>query len=374
MNDESYTLRARRVAAMVPGREIIPDGAVVVRQGRVAAAGTWSEVKRDCPPDVRDLGEATLLPGLINAHTHLELSHLCLPPFQGRGYLAWVRWLLALPLAQSDAATIAGATAQLTACGTAGMADIATRCPELTAQGLERAGLEYVVQFERFGYRGDAPLPDIAPGRLSLAGHALYSTDPKSLRAAKVWDREHAMAFSIHLAEHEGEVELLATGTGDFAALLRQRILPPDFSPPGVSPVAWADALGLLDERTLAVHAVKVTPEDIAVLKSRGVTACLCPRSNAVIGVGRAPARALLDAGVPCCLGTDSLASAPDLNLWEELTALLAFCPLRLSEAAALLTTAAARVLGFASLGHLGPGAAARFALLPSGLEEPLGD
>jgi len=374
MQNDAYTLRARRVAAMLPGQDIIEDGAVVVRQGRVAEAGSWKRLRAASPDAVRDLGEVTLLPGLVNAHAHLELSHLGLPAVQGQGYLAWVRWLISQPVADLDAKALAQAVSQLSAWGTAAVADITSRNAAQVADSLETAGIRYVMQFERFGYQPDAPLPDIALEHLSLAGHALYSTSPESLCAAKQWDDARGRVFSIHLAEHAGEVELLANGTGDFADFMHLRILPRDFAPPGLTPVGWADALGLLDPRTLAVHAVHVSQADIDILKVQGVTVCLCPRSNAIIGVGRAPARAYLDAGIPCCLGTDSLASAPDLNLFEELRALLAHTGLSLVEAVRLVSANAASLFGFSCLGNLAPGAAARFAVLPPDLESALDD
>ena len=353
---------------------MLRDGAVAVHQGRIVAVGTWREIKALSSAEVRDLGEVTLLPGLVNAHTHLELSHLGLPPTRGAGYLEWVRWLIAQPVADANLSSLAAAAAQLTACSTAAVADITSRHPMFVAASLDAQGIDYLIQFERFGYQGDAPLPDISSDKLSLAGHALYSTSPESLQAAKQWDTAHARPFSIHLAEHPGEVELLATGSGDFADFMRQRILSADFTPPGLSPVAWADALGLLDEHTLAVHAVHVSREDAATLARRGVTACLCPRSNEIIGSGRANPRMLLDAGVPCCLGTDSLTSVPDLNLWEELRALLAFTALSEREALSLVTSAPARALGFDHLGRFFPGASPRFALLPPDLEAALRD
>jgi len=374
---ETYTLRARRVAAMLPDREIIGDGAIVVRGGLVAEAGSFRELKSRCPAPVRDLGEATLLPGLINSHTHLELSHLGLPPTLGQGFLAWLRWLLAQPVSDVNEASLDKAAGQLTACATAAAADIGNRSPGLVARCVTRHGIEILTQFEQFGFGKDMSLPElpsIPPDRLALAGHALYSTSPEILRQAKSWDQERDRTFSIHLAEHEGEVELLADGHGDFADFLRSRILPKDFAPPGLSPVAYADTLNLLDHKTLAVHGVHVSKADIGILASRGTAVCLCPRSNRVIGVGRAPARAYLDAGVPVCLGTDSLASTPDLDLWEELRALLGFTSLTLCEAARMLATAPARLFGFAGLGDLRPGKLARTAVLPSQLEPLLGD
>ena len=377
------TFRARRVAAMLPGREIIHDGAVIVRDGLVAEAGAFRELANRCPAPVRDLGETTVLPGLINSHTHLELSHLGLPPVLGRGFLAWVRWLLAQPVSAVDEASLDKAARQLTGCDTAAVADIGSRNVGLAAKHMSLHGIDVLTLFERFGFGPEALLPEFGdilpdwsgqPDRLALAGHALYSTSSEALRRAKDCDRRRGRAFSIHLAEHAGEVELLADGRGDFADFLRSRILPRDFTPPGLSPVAYADSLGLLDHKTLAVHGVQVSKADIAILASRGTAVCLCPRSNQIIGVGAAPVRAYLDAGVPLCLGTDSLASTPNLDLWEELRALLYQTELTLCRAARMLTAVPAHCFGFTRLGSFAPGKLARMAVLPSDLESLLGD
>ena len=378
---QTLLLRARRVAAMSPDQAVLHDGAVLVRNGRIAAAGPWPHLKGQTGA-VRDMGEVTLGPGLINAHTHLEFSHLGLPPETGQGYTAWVRWLLAQPVDGLTGDALARAAGQLAACGTAAVGDIGSRNPALVARAMEAAAIELVTQYEYFGFTPRTDIPQIAgvaPERLALAGHALYSTHPDTLRMAKAWDTARGRCFSIHLAEHEGEVELLADGTGAFAQLLRQRVLPPDYAPPGLSPVAWASALGLLDNRTLAVHCVKASRRDIALLKHSGASVCLCPRSNAVIGVGRAPAGAILEAGIPCCLGTDSLASVADLDLWNELRALLQMldAPLGLEAALALVTRNPAAVLGLAGLaglGSLAPGASARFSTLQPDIEALLDD
>ncbi|GFK95338.1 Aminodeoxyfutalosine deaminase [Fundidesulfovibrio magnetotacticus] len=369
-----YALRARLVASPAPGRGFVGDGAVIVNGARVEACGPWRELRAQAPRDVRDLGDAPLLPATVNAHTHLELSHLGLPPFRARGFLEWVRWLIAQPLNDASDQDLDRACAALAASGTAAAADIATRRPLDTHRALVRAGLAHVVQFERFGCQEEPPLPPVPAPHLALAGHALGSTCPEFLQRAHAWDKARGRAFSLHLAEHEGETDLLAGGDGPYARFMRERVLPEGFEAPRTSPTARARDLGVLDASTLAVHCVHLSGEDIALLRASGATACLCPRSNAVIGVGRAPARALLDAGVPCCLGTDSLASSPDLDLYAELRALLEFTPLSAPEALALLAGNAARVLGFADLGTLAPGALAAFSRMPSDILEALGD
>jgi cytosine/adenosine deaminase-related metal-dependent hydrolase len=205
---------------------------------------------------------------------------------------------------------------------------------------------------------------------VTASGHALYSTSPDTLRRAMALCRNRAAPFCLHLAEHPGEVELLATGSGEFAELLRGRLLPKDWKAPGRSPVAEAQAQGLLGPGALAVHAVHLTPRDRAILAATDTTVCLCPRSNARIGVGTADAAALLAAGVRLTLGTDSLASNDDLDLWNEVRALFAHQPDLPGQAIlAALTTVPARLLGrTADLGRLVPGALAGVAVIPPDL------
>ena len=378
---------ARRALTMVPGAAPLSDAAVIARGHEILAVGPRRAVLKGFSGTVVDHGPATLVPGLVNAHCHLELSHLrgAIPP--GLGFTGWVRRLLSLPMAGFDEAAVAAAAREMSGSGTCAVADIATRHPGETFRALGREGLAGTVFFEAFGYAPPAgPEPEWPAGirdlagvpehadapDISLAGHALYSTHPDRLRAAKAWTARHSRPFSLHLAEHEGEVALLADGTGDFAELLRKRVLPADYRPPGRSPVAQADALGLLDARTLAVHVVHVTAADIRMLCERGCAVCLCPRSNAFIGVGRAPWEKLAAAGVRLCLGTDSPASNTDLDLWNEVRYLLDHWErFSLSAALAALTTNPARVLGREkTMGMLAPGMRSGVTLLPGDLDD----
>ncbi|MDY7000897.1 MAG: amidohydrolase family protein [Thermodesulfobacteriota bacterium] len=325
----------------------------------------------------------TIAPGLINSHNHLELSGARGRTAEGRGFEAWVRSLLPLLQESLDQDALDAAIAELSDCGTVFVGDITSRNPGPVTKGLDRAGLGYVLFVEFFGYaKGkdnglDWPgcvreLPrNVWENHVTAAGHALYSTSPKTLQAAHAWCARRDRAFTLHLAEHPGEVELLTTGKGAFAEILAERVLPKDFTPPGMTPVAYADALNLLDDRTLAVHCVQLNDSDIKTLRTRRVNVCLCPRSNAFIGVGRAPWERLAHAGINLCLGTDSLGSNHDLNLWNE-----AECVLRgfkgalsLTDVLAWMTVNPAKALGLdQALGALTPGRRARYSVMPDAL------
>lgn len=136
--------------------------------------------------------------------------------------------------------------------------------------------------------------------------------------------------------------------------------------------MAYADRLGLLDQRTLAVHCVHITSQDIEILRQRKVHVCLCPRSNAYIHCGRPPAEELSAAGVPLCLGTDGLSSNYDLNLWHEAGHLASMWRgnLSLTELISLITINPAQALGLEQrMGSLQPGKLDRFSLVPKELE-----
>jgi len=379
-------LRCGRLLSMAPGRPVIDDGCVLIDRATqtVAAVGRYRDLVADLDGACKDLGAHTVAPGLVNCHTHLELSHMRGRLPQGQGFEAWVKQMLALPLGNIESEFLAQTLADCRAQGTAFVADITSRRPLDVAAACGQAGLEFLLFGEPLGFGRDgagppdiwpAPVAALAPSfieaHVAAAGHGLYSTHPATLQAGKAWDRARNRPYSIHLAEHVGEVELLATGRGSFAELLRGRILPKEFAAPSLSPVAYADKLGLLDERTLAVHCVHVDNADIALLHARGVNVCLCPRSNLYIGVGRAPVEKFWAAGLNLCLATDSLASNQDLDLWNELRFFLENSATRctLAEALALVTVNPAQALGIdTAFGTLEPGKRAAVSIVPPNL------
>ena len=376
------TIRAARIHTMGHSREsgapVLENGALVVRDDRIAAVGRFSDIRREWPGPVEDLGDVALAPGVINAHCHLELVHGKARTREGQGFMPWVASLLPLLAQPPDKDAMVRAAREMRALGTAHLCDIATRQPEMTAEAMDAAGLSYHLFRECIGFSSpctsESPLsPAIDLSRTALAGHALYSTSPKTLRAAKGWDTAHGLPFSIHLAEHQGEVEMLSSGTGVWATFLKDKLVPGDYQPPGASPVVYADSLGLLDHRTLAVHCVHLTDNDIDILTRRESGVCLCPRSNEYIGVGRAPWEKLMASGATLCLGTDSLASNWDLDVWNEVRFLLESAGFRITlpEILAWLTTNPAKVLGLENhLGALTPGHLARWSTVPKDIEE----
>jgi cytosine/adenosine deaminase-related metal-dependent hydrolase len=187
-------------------------------------------------------------------------------------------------------------------------------------------------------------------------------------------ERDPFAPCSVHLAESAEEVQFIQEGTGPWRELLEEMgAWNSAWMVPGVSPVQYLDETGFLTSHVLAVHGVQMTAADLSRLAARGATLVTCPRSNGRTGAGAPPLEAFYNAGVRVAVGTDSLASAPDLNVFAELAAMHALAPS--VPAASLLASATregARALGFAEYGTIEPGKLARLLTVdvPPGIDD----
>jgi cytosine/adenosine deaminase-related metal-dependent hydrolase len=370
---------------------------MAVENGRIVAVGRRASVLHAAGSgaDVRDLGDVVLLPGLVNAHTHLELSWLRSSLAPG-DYMTWLRALAERREQEDEATAMKAAEAavdELLARGTVAVGDVSNGV--WIASVLAGSSLRGIVFHEMFGFpaalaerllaeaagRLDAIEDELAraPGRLRmvLTPHAPHSTSGPLLKALAGRAGATQDPLSIHVAESEAEVQFLHDGSGPFREfLIERRAWDESWTPPGHSPVEHLDRLGVLTPRTLAVHCVHLGAQDLSKLQARGVTVVTCPRSNQRLGVGRAPVPRMLSVGIPVALGTDSLASAPDADLFAEMAALRHEHPV-LSPAAVLrmATLNGARALGLAGeLGTLETGklAASVVVPLPTPEDDPL--
>src|SRR4029079_1677000 len=159
------------------------------------------------------------------------------------------------------------------------------------------------------------------------------------------------------------QVCVMQSGSGPWRAMLEELgSWDPAWVPPGGSPVDFLDSSGFLNGRLLAVHGVQMTPKDLERLAAHGATVVTCPRSNGHTGAGAPPIEDFYSAGVRVAVGTDSLASAPDLSVFAELATRRALAPsVPATKLLASATLEGARALGFdADYGTIEPGKSAR--------------
>lgn len=357
------------------------DFALIHDGNRILETGTWSALKDNFSGEVENLGNVTIVPGLINAHVHLELSHLKDKTVQGQGFTKWIKSLLSNPLYDLDTEAVRNAVQEMRIGGTAFCVDISTRNCTQVATIMDELSMGFYGCCEAIGIQIPKqgakffPQKEFQYGRAAGSGHSLYSTGPELLQAVKKANNAAERPYPIHLAENEEEDEIVAHGTGEFAEMLKGAGLLADCGNKGLSPVEYADSLGLLDESTLAVHCVRVAENDINTLLDRKVNVCLCPRSNTYIGEGRAPWEKILKSGINTCLGTDSIASNYDLSMWNELEYLLKNINISMSttDALALVTTNSAKALKIDdSYGSLEKGKRAVYATVPAHLVDLL--
>ncbi|WP_459857402.1 amidohydrolase family protein [Humidesulfovibrio idahonensis] len=373
---------------MIPGQPMLADAAVVVDGMEILDVGGYADMKRAHSGPVRDLGDVILAPATFNSHVHLEMCHLLGVTTSGQGFVPWVKSLVAQPLYALDVARVRSELLRMEQRGVGFVADISTHNAAAVGEILSGSGLGFVSFNEVIGREVPTDPAQLLPrvnavdecgrGVMSVAGHALYSTGGDLLRAAKAAAQERGLPYSLHLAEHSDEDSILLTGQSEFLDLLKSRGVISGYEAPGKLPAPLAAELELLDADTLCVHCVTLSDADVVLVAKSGATVCLCPRSNEYIGVGTAPLRKYLGAGVNVCLGTDGLCSNNDLDPYGEVAWLLAHDQdLSLVEALAFITVNPARYFGrsvpqAARLGSLAPGKLARFSVVPPAIVDIL--
>ena len=345
---------------------------VTTRDGRIAEISPKKPVGAVC----HDLGRGLLMPGLVNAHTHVELSFLAgLVPPSG-DFVGWMESLVALrPDHDKDAAKNAarGAALSMAEKGVALVGDITNTGRARPA--LQEAGLSVVSYFEALGpVRAEPPAEALhwRDGLLdasAIAAHAPYSIPNSRMRS--LGQRARLLPFCIHLAESRAEMEFFS-GNGlqgrRMELFLEDRgLAKKDLGELAATPVAHLLGLGVLGPRTLAVHGAQLAGADLELFALSGASLCVCPRSNLGLAGKIAPVAGLAALGVNLALGTDSLASAPDLDLWAEMALLRRLEPgLAPETVLAMATLGGARALGLDDyFGSIEPGKCARMAFAP---------
>ena len=357
-------MRSRRLAARwlipVEGPPIEHGALLIDSVGRIVDIGPDANVPRPTDTPAEKFDDAVILPGLINTHTHLELTG-----FEGRvsepDFSSWIRRLRELKGTRGSAEYAEAARRGLEACFAGGVTTIAdTGDSGAVIEVLARAGASGVVYQEVFG-------PDPAQAEDSLAGlkakveqarpfatervrigvspHAAYTVSGKLFQSVAKWAREEQLPLAVHVAESVAESELLLNGSGPFADMWRARGMPLPASA-GRTPIGWLDEHHVLGDRTLCIHAVQLNAEDIARLSRSGAGVAHCPLSNRAHGHGAAPLTELIARGIPVGLGTDSVVSVGRLDLLAEARAAASLAPgLTAHQLIELCTLAGARAL-----------------------------
>lgn len=320
---------------------LLVGGALLDVDGRIAEVGTLDEVRRGNDQiRVVDFGDAILLPSLVNAHTHLELSDY--PRWVGQSgefstpenFVDWILQVIQIKHKvphENYLPSLAHGIVLSLAAGTGAVGDIVSHLPARKAyQGSSLRGRIYLEtlghspNFVRQSMQAiDEALDDKPIGmmELGLSPHSPYTISGEYLAQIYAKCAKEGLHCATHVAESTDEVDFLQRHEGDIGSKLYpfvgwQKQLG---KPPGQRPVDYLQAHGGLLPNNLLVHGVQLNQAEIDKVAAAGCSVALCPRSNARLDVGIAPVKELLGAGITLALGTDSLASCDSLSIWDEM-------------------------------------------------------
>jgi 5-methylthioadenosine/S-adenosylhomocysteine deaminase len=318
------------ILTMERGATPLVDGAIVINRGTIIAVGTSSRLLHKYSGHaVRKFNNAVLMPGLINVHTHLELPPL-LKSIRAKAFPDWVINLIKAKRSLRDKDYCAAATRNVRSIiesGTTCVGEICTHgaSPAILKRSQLRARIFHeIIDMSQNGSGlltriKSVLLRETACIKMGISPHAPYTVSSAVLRSINKLARMKNLPLCMHVAESRDELKLLQGQKSGFEKLYKAAGWDRSWSPSAESPFKYLSNLGLLGPGFLAVHAVHATDSDIKLIKNSGTPVAHCPRSNRETGVGKMPLHKFLTAGITVGLGTDSQASSPSLNLWDEM-------------------------------------------------------
>ncbi len=316
--------------------EPIENGAVVVDSGKILYVGTRSDAEAGFGnSEIEDFNNSAIIPGLINCHSHLEITGLrsALDEVE-HDFRSWLLKLNDLRSKQSEEdifeAAFNGAVEGVQA-GVTFFGDIG-RFGRAGLAALNKAGLRGIV------YQETAFSPDVRTAdddfeslitkyeelraseselvRIGISPHSPYTVSSRLFELIAQYSIQNNVPITIHASESTAEVELFMNGTGFFTEVYEK--FGYEWNSPGCTPIHYLERLGVLAARPLLAHCVKADQSDITRIANYGATIAHCPKSNAKFGHGYAPLEDFLAAGIDVGLGSDSVASNNVCDLFEE--------------------------------------------------------
>ncbi len=319
-------LRAKYV---IPNsRTIIENGAVAIQGSQIVDVGFYPTVRNSGSPPIRDFGETVLMPGLVNAHTHLDLTSSADSIQRTPKFIDWIFQIVGKRNPSTIEPSIREGVQQSLAGGATTVGDIDGTGESV--QILRNTPIRKMVFFEALGFSGERaamglarlatylgapPVPDslLTP---ALSPHAPYSTSADIYRQCVTSD----LSVCTHIAETEEELEFLSSGTGAFLDYLEAfGISTAEWHPPQITPIQYMETLGILRKDSLLVHCNYLTDADVELLVQSGASVVFCPRSHHYFYHTDHPVVRLVEKGINVTIGTDSLASNWSLSLLDEL-------------------------------------------------------
>jgi cytosine/adenosine deaminase-related metal-dependent hydrolase len=314
---------------------VLRDAAVHVSDpGRISRLEPWQSPPPNLETRVIDWGSAIILPGLINAHSHLELTGLRKQGCRATSFTDWLSMVMRekQKWTREDYLESIRRGVQLSlASGTTLLGDISAS--GISWEVLKREKIRKVIFEEALSLSPEKANETLSTLKsrleraepdgflsMSVSPNAPYSVSPELYRALADLARQRNLRLATHVAETKQELEFLRYGSGEFRDFLSGLgALPDGWKPPGLAPIPYLEGFGLLDHPAILVHCNYLDEDSMSRILNRSCSVVYCPRSHAFFGHERHPVRQLLDMGVNVALGTDSLASNDSLSILDEM-------------------------------------------------------
>ncbi len=321
----------------------IKDGIVVIEDNTIKAIGEKKDLSSLPCDEVIDCSDKILMPGLVNAHAHLELTGFRGKIKEGISFTDWAREVVAIRKGLSEkeiTSAIKNGADELISSGATSIGDFSQT--GIAGRILKEKGLKGTIFLEFSGFNPeqkheklrklkgllnsgiDSKLithhSSLITVNFGIAPHAPYSVSKELLKESHALAKEKNLPFAIHISEMPEEMEFIKTGSGAMKDLLIEFGAWNDkWTPPQTTPVQYLHNLGILKEAA-GIHLNLVTTEDIRILKENNISVVYCPGSNKWFGRNlKYPLMEFLNSGINVAIGTDSMASNEQLNMFYEM-------------------------------------------------------
>ncbi len=360
---------------------LISNGAVLIADnGNIEYSGPFTGINNCESSQVIDLGNAVIAPGLINTHTHLELTHLLNDINYNGNFTDWIRQLVDIKKSWTEKnyrLSIEDGIRKSVESGTTTVVDISRN--GLALDELIKSNIRKILFLEMIDFNPDTAsatidnfkcqVDNITPNDLLSIGifpHAPYTVSEKLYKCCKNTSNELDIIVATHISETKNEIEFLTKGTGHFVSLLKDFDMLKNWIHPGLRPIEYLKNIGFLNKGCILIHCNFLTNKEIDLIEESESNVVFCPRSHKYFQHEDHPFLKLKERKINIALGTDSLASNDSLSILDEMKFLSKhYTEVKPQDIFYMGTIAGAKALGMNDrIGRLEPGYYADIAVI----------
>ena len=312
---------------------VIDDGAVLIDDGKVKFAGCANDISSHESCQIVDLGNSAIVPGFVNTHTHLDLTHLHNFIKYNGDYTEWIRQLVNAKKEWTESEYLSSIRSGIKSSlesGTTTVADITRN--GLALEELQKSNIRKTLFYELIDFNPDSAestidnfkniIGNVKQNDLLSIGifpHAPYTVSEELYRISKTVSEESGLSIATHISETIDEANFLTRGAGNFASLLRDFDMLKEWKPPGLRPVNYMKNIGFLENGCILVHCNYLKGEEVDHIEESNSTIVFCPRSHKYFRHKDHPFYMLGNRDINVALGTDSLACNDSLSILDEM-------------------------------------------------------